>query len=107
MDTTPDLPFLPAPPAGAADVRAPELRSIAGFGAQEPRYAWQIEIVAEREEEAGLRVRFEGTHAEASRKADRLADSAPYDVRECVLHRCGNLPPNTKVTHDPLGGRCV
>jgi hypothetical protein len=76
---------------------SPELAVGAGFGAQEPRYAWQIELVAEREDEDGFRVRFEGTHAEASRKADRLADSAPYEVRECILHRCGNLSPNTEV----------
>ena len=61
---------------------------------QEIRYAWHIEIVAEREEESSLRVRFEGTHAEATRKADRLADGAPYEVRECILHRCGNLSSN-------------
>ena len=87
MDTTPNLPFLPATPAGAA---------VVGFGAQEPSYAWQIEIVAERKEEDGLRVPFKGTHAEASQKADQLADNAPYEVRECILHRCGNLSPNEK-----------
>lgn len=32
MDTKTDLPSLPATRAGAADVRAPELRSIDGFG---------------------------------------------------------------------------
>ena len=72
---------------GVADVSA----------SQEPRFAWQIELVAEREEKDGFRVRFEGTHAEASRKADQLADSAPYEVRECILHRCGNLSPNKAV----------
>ncbi len=71
---------------------------IRNSGTEEPRYAWQIELVAEREEEDGFRVRFEGTHAEASRKADRLAESAPYEVRQCVLHRCGNLSPNA-ATH--------
>ncbi len=36
MDTKTDLPFLPVTHAGAADVRAPELRSIDGLGGSAP-----------------------------------------------------------------------
>jgi len=36
MDTKTDLPSLPETPAGAADVRAPELRSIVGLGGSAP-----------------------------------------------------------------------
>jgi hypothetical protein len=77
------------------DGAAPALAGTSGSAIQEPQYNWEIEIVAERKEDTGPRVRFIGTYREASDKADSLADGAPCEVRECVLHRCGPVSPTT------------
>lgn len=54
-----------------------------------PTYHWQIELVPCDERDDGKTVLFTGTKKETNAKADRLADSAGFEILECILHRRG------------------
>jgi hypothetical protein len=71
---------------------APELGLVPGSAL----YLWKIDVIPEHEEDYGIYATFTGTRDQVEREADRLAETADFDVLTVEIGRRGEVFPNGK-----------
>lgn len=54
-------------------------------------YFWRISVAPETRDES-IERDFVGTQKDADQLADEMADSAPFEVADCILERRGLAP---------------